>query len=61
MEVDDVDGEMERVVGAGWPLESGMELQEWGLRDFRVVDPDGYFWRISERGGEDGMGRDVDK
>lgn len=27
---------------------------EWGLQDFRIRDPDGYYLRISERGGHDG-------
>lgn len=29
---------------------------DWGLFDFRIQDPDGFYLRISERGGEDGRG-----
>lgn len=59
IEVDDVWAEKERVVREGWKLESDMVRQPWGLRDFRIVDPDGYFVRVSERGGVDGQGEEV--
>lgn len=58
MEVDDVWAEKDRVLSSGWSLDSEMVRQAWGLWDFRIVDPDGYFWRISERGGEDGKGKE---
>ncbi|MGE7183216.1 VOC family protein [Peribacillus sp. NPDC006672] len=28
-------------------IESKLKKQEWGLVDFRVMDPDGYYFRIS--------------
>jgi predicted enzyme related to lactoylglutathione lyase len=49
LEVDDLDGEHAAVVAAGWPLAAGIEQQPWGLRDFRLFDPDGYYLRITER------------
>lgn len=50
IEVDDVDKERDFIVGKGWKLDSDVELQPWGLRDFRLVDPDGYYLRITAHG-----------
>jgi predicted enzyme related to lactoylglutathione lyase len=47
LEVDDLDGEVRRIVSAGWPLEEGMTERPWGLRDVRVLDPDGYYVRLT--------------
>lgn len=47
LEVDDLDAERERIVAAGWPLDDDLTEQPWGLRDFRLLDPDGYYWRIT--------------
>ncbi|MGO7802968.1 VOC family protein [Rhizobium ruizarguesonis] len=33
---------------SGWPV-SDLALQPWGLRDFRLVDPDGYYVRVTSR------------
>ena len=49
LEVDDVTGERDLVVAAGWPLEQDLRDRAWGLRDFRVVDPAGYYLRITNR------------
>jgi lactoylglutathione lyase len=51
LEVNDVDAERDRVVSAGWPLDDDLGDREWGLRDFRVLDPDGYYLRITNRAG----------
>jgi lactoylglutathione lyase len=51
LEVDDVDAERDRVVAAGWPLDADLGDREWGLRDFRILDPDGYYLRITNRAG----------
>jgi catechol 2,3-dioxygenase-like lactoylglutathione lyase family enzyme len=51
LEVDDVAAERDRVVAAGWPLDDDLRDQSWGLRDFRVLDPDGYYLRITNRAG----------
>jgi lactoylglutathione lyase len=50
LEVDDVDAEHGRVAATGWPVLEAPTLRPWGLRDFRLLDPDGYFWRITEPG-----------
>jgi uncharacterized glyoxalase superfamily protein PhnB len=35
------------VVKAGYRLLEPLRERPWGLRDFRVVDPDGYYLRIT--------------
>ncbi len=51
LEVDDVAAERDRVLAAGWPLDDDLRDQVWGLRDFRILDPDGYYLRITNRAG----------
>jgi lactoylglutathione lyase len=47
LEVDDLDADRARVDAAGWPVTEEITERPWGLRDFRLLDPDGYYWRIS--------------
>jgi len=42
-------GERDRVVAAGWPLEQDLQDQPWGLTDFRIIDPAGYYLRVTSR------------
>ena len=49
LEVDDVHEAERRVVEAGFPVESPCQRRPWGATDFRVVDPDGYYLRITAR------------
>jgi lactoylglutathione lyase len=51
LEVDDVVGERDRVAAAGWPLEQDLQNRPWGLADFRILDPEGYYLRITSRTG----------
>jgi catechol 2,3-dioxygenase-like lactoylglutathione lyase family enzyme len=51
LEVDDVIAERDRVLAAGWPLTEDLEDRPWGLRDFRILDPAGYYLRITDRAG----------
>jgi lactoylglutathione lyase len=48
-EVDDVAGERDRVVAAGWPLKEDLQQRPWGLTDFRILDPAGYYLRVTGR------------
>lgn len=32
----------------GWTIASGIQRQSWGVRDFRVFSPEGYYIRITE-------------
>lgn len=47
IEVDDVHAEAEQVRAAGWPIEAEVADRPWGLTDFRVHDPDGYYLRLT--------------
>ena len=49
IEVEDVDAEAATVSQEGWPLDEPVTERPWGLRDFRVLDPDGYYIRITSR------------
>lgn len=51
LEVDHLEGARARVAAAEWPVTQELTQRPWGLRDFRLVDPDGYFWRITNRAG----------
>jgi catechol 2,3-dioxygenase-like lactoylglutathione lyase family enzyme len=41
IEVDDVDAALERMAGAGFPIEYGPAEEPWGVRRFFVRDPFG--------------------
>jgi lactoylglutathione lyase len=49
LEVDDVVDERDRVVAAGWPIKEDLQDRPWGLTDFRILDPAGYYVRITNR------------
>jgi catechol 2,3-dioxygenase-like lactoylglutathione lyase family enzyme len=51
LEADDVIAERERVIAAGWPVAEDLKDRPWGLTDFRVLDPAGYYLRITNRAG----------
>jgi uncharacterized glyoxalase superfamily protein PhnB len=47
LEVPDVDAALEAVERAGCSVVEPLRDRPWGLRDFRLVDPDGYYLRIT--------------
>lgn len=47
LEVEDIAAEYERVRATGWPLLDDLKDRPWGLADFRLADPDGYYLRIT--------------
>ena len=49
LEVDDLEAVHKRVVESGYPIREGLTKRPWGLRDFRIADPDGYYLRITDR------------
>ena len=51
LEVDDVRAERDAVVAAGWPISEDLQHRPWGLTDFRILDPAGYYLRITDRAG----------
>lgn len=49
IEVDDVHAARDGVVGRGVDLSEDLVDRAWGLTDFRVTDPDGYYLRFTSR------------
>jgi lactoylglutathione lyase len=49
LEVDDVEEWHARVGASGHPILETLQDRPWGLRDFRIADPDGYYLRITSR------------
>jgi lactoylglutathione lyase len=47
LEVDDVHVTYEHVQSCGYPIEGPLQKRNWGLTDFRLVDPNGYYLRIT--------------
>ena len=47
LEVSDV-GEFYEHVRARWPIEAEPQKRPWGLVDFRLLDSEGYYWRVTE-------------
>jgi lactoylglutathione lyase len=48
LEIPDLEAAYHHAQSAGHPLASELVRQPWGLLDFRVLDPDGYYLRITE-------------
>lgn len=49
LEVDEIGAMHRQVVSQNWPLSADLQRRPWGLTDFRVSDPDGYYWRVTSR------------
>jgi len=49
MEVDDLTAAHQRVLDSGHPVFEPPQQRPWGLWDFRIVDPDGYYLRVTSR------------
>lgn len=49
LEVGDVEAAYRRASDSGWPIADPLTERPWGLRDFRVFDPDGYYVRVTSR------------
>jgi len=47
LEVDDLDAITRRVRDAGYAVAEPVQRRPWGLRDFRLADPDGYYLRVT--------------
>jgi hypothetical protein len=52
-EVDDIESVYNHVLAQDWHVASGLQPQPWSLTDFRILDPDGYYLRITTRKGSD--------
>jgi catechol 2,3-dioxygenase-like lactoylglutathione lyase family enzyme len=49
LEVSDVEDVYARVKSQNWPISTELKHRPWGLTDFRVLDPNGYFLRLTSR------------
>jgi hypothetical protein len=49
LEVGDLVAERDAIIAAGHPLSEDLAEQPWGLSDFRLFDPDGYYLRFTTR------------
>lgn len=47
--VDDVTELYNNVQKAGYPISTPLAVRPWGLTDFRLLDPDGYYLRITSK------------
>jgi len=47
LEAADVHAAYERVVESEWPIAKPLGERPWGLTDFRVLDPDGRYVRVT--------------
>lgn len=47
LEVDDVDAIYAQVQREKWLIADALEQRPWGLRDFRVLDPNGFYIRVT--------------
>ena len=47
VEVSDIEAAYEHALASGRPVASPLRAQSWGLTDFRVLDPDGYYIRLT--------------
>ncbi len=48
-EVDDIHARYAHVQATGYPITEPLMVRPWGLTDFRVADPDGYYLRMTSR------------
>ncbi|MBM7601489.1 putative enzyme related to lactoylglutathione lyase [Virgibacillus halotolerans] len=44
LEVEDVKKAYNKVVAKEYPIQAELTKRPWGLEDFRIVDPDGYYF-----------------
>ena len=49
LEVDDIDAAYAHAQQSSYDIFEQLQQREWGLRDFRLVDPDGNYLRITSR------------
>lgn len=48
-EVDDIDEVYKHIQRKNYPIETDIKTREWGKRDFRITDPDGYYIRVTTK------------
>ncbi|WP_308639547.1 VOC family protein [Paenibacillus silvisoli] len=49
LEVDEIEEYYNKIVKSNYPIHSELTNRPWGATDFRIVDPDGYYIRITSK------------
>ena|SRR5437867_3926695 len=49
LEIDDIETYYQRIVSEKYPIQEPLQQRSWGLTDFRIIDPDGYYLRITSK------------
>lgn len=47
LEVEDIQAFYNKVSSKNYPIETKLTKRPWGLEDFRIMDPNGYYFRIT--------------
>jgi uncharacterized glyoxalase superfamily protein PhnB len=45
----DVERLYNHILKLNYPIETPLGQRDWGMTDFRLVDPDGYYWRVTTK------------
>ncbi|MDD1503499.1 hypothetical protein PVA17_12100 [Lysinibacillus sp. CNPSo 3705] len=45
--LDNIEKTFQRVLDKNYPVESSLKAQSWGMKDFRIIDYDGYYLRLT--------------
>lgn len=48
LEVENIEADYAQVQREGWQIADTLARRPWGLRDFRVLDPNGFYIRVTE-------------
>jgi uncharacterized glyoxalase superfamily protein PhnB len=49
LDVEDINDIYNKVVAKGYHIQTKLSKRSWGLEDFRLLDPDGYYLRITSK------------
>ncbi|AWC28759.1 VOC family protein [Bacillus cytotoxicus] len=44
---DNIEQLYQHVLEKNYPVKSSLKTQPWGMKDFRIIDPDGYYLRLT--------------
>jgi lactoylglutathione lyase len=47
--VDNLEAYYNQVLDSQYPIAAPLQMQHWNLKDFRLLDPDGYYIRVTGR------------
>src|SRR5699024_205708 len=53
LEVEDIKSTYNKIVEKEYPIQTELTKRPWGLEDFRIIDPDGYYIRMTSSTAKD--------